>query len=83
MSYKDFERRADNLDILARKRVTVALTSTDSEVYHGLGKVPRGYLCSGNDAGGVVYDGSSVSSTPNSHISLRSTVDGNYTLIIF
>lgn len=80
-SYKDFERAVSNLDILDRRTVVADLTSTSSDVKHGLGKIPRGYIVVENSVGGVVYSGTGTPSV--SHISLRATVDGQYKILIY
>ena len=42
-------------DIAGGKLVTATLGTTQTQVAHGLGRMPRGYLSVGQDSGAVFY----------------------------
>lgn len=63
----------------------VAIGTTDTRVYHGLGRAPRGYLLVKNPGVGVVLaDGLVPEATdPSSYITLRLSFAATVTLAVF
>jgi hypothetical protein len=52
----------DNMDMSRVTIVTHATPGTETGYSHGLGKVPQGYIVTGQEAAGSVYDGSTANS---------------------
>jgi hypothetical protein len=60
----------------------VALTTSETRVFHGLGEPIRGWFPVRKSANAVVYEGT-ASSTPAAYINLRASAAVTVTLVFF
>lgn len=59
-----------------------ALTTSDSRVYHGLGRTPKGWFVVKRNAGADVFE-VTASDDPNEYINLRGSASVTVTLLFF
>lgn len=72
----------DNVDASRVTIVTHATPGTEFSVSHGLGKVPLGYIVTGKEAAGIVYDGTTANT--NTTLYLRSDVSSKtFKILVF
>lgn len=72
----------DNVDASRVTVVTHATPGTEFLVAHGLGKVPLGYIVTGQEAAGSVYDGTTANT--NTALYLKSDVSSKtFKLLVF
>lgn len=71
--------------LLGVTRTTVAAlnNSTDTQVFHGLGRIPKGYIAVGSNVAATPYDGALASSNPRLYLTLRASATANMTLVFF
>ena len=72
----------DNVDASRVTVVTHVTPGTEFSISHGLGKVPLGYIVTGQEAAGSIYDGST--SNTNTTIYFKSDVSSKtFNLLVF
>jgi len=72
----------DNMDMSSVTIVTHATPGTETGFSHGLGKVPLGYIVTGQEASGSVYDGGTANT--NTTLYLKSDVSSKtFKLLVF
>lgn len=81
------EKAFDKIEALAFGLIplatNVAIGGSDTPVFHGLGRPPRGYIVVGNPTGAVVFDGK-TSTNPALFVNLKASVGGGkYSLLFF
>lgn len=68
--------------ILGKSVVTKAIAITDTQVSHGLGRKPRGYLVVGQTASASLFDGT-ASDEPETFVNLKASAAASFNLIFF
>lgn len=72
----------DNMDMSRVTIVTHATPGTETGYSHGLGKVPLGYIVTGQNAAGSVYDGATANT--NQTLYLKSDVSSKtFKILVF
>lgn len=72
----------DNVDASRIVFTSHATPGTEASVAHGLGKVPLGYIVTGQETAGTVYDGSTANT--NTTLYLKSDVSSKaFRLLVF
>ena len=72
----------DNVDASRITVVTHATPGIEFSVSHGLGKVPLGYIVTGQEAAGSLYDGTTVNT--NANLYLKSDVSSKtFKILVF
>lgn len=72
----------DNMDISRVTIVSHATPGTETGYSHGLGKIPQGYIVTGQEAAGSVYDGATANT--NQTLYLKSDVSSKtFKILVF
>lgn len=61
----------------------VVLSINDTDVPHGLGRLPRGYIISKLNVSAIVFDGDESATSPKKFISLQATTAVTVDIIFF
>jgi len=61
----------------------VQINTTDTAVYHGLGRAPKGYVLVKSPSDIRIFDGATPSTQPNQWITLRASSAAVLTVLVF